>query len=347
MTVGGGVTYAQLAPWLDAKGYALHNLASLPGITVAGACSTATHGSGRHNGNLATAVAALEIVTADGSILSLSSEKNAEQFLGAVVALGSLGVVTRVTLNVQPTFKVAQSVYRDLSFDELGKHFEEIFSSGYSVSVFTDWERHRATQVWIKRKLAPNDANHWEPELFGAKLSTVKLHPLADHPPESCTEQEGIPGACYDRLPHFRIGQTPSSGQELQTEYFVPWDRGFEAVLAVEKLHKHVSPHLFVTELRAIAADRLWMSMAYERPSLAIHFTWKPEWPEVQKVLPMIEKELAPFQPRPHWGKLFTLPPARLEPCYTRLPDFRALLSHYDPNGKFQYQFVNANLYAS
>jgi xylitol oxidase len=347
VTVGGGVTYAQLAPWLDAKGYALHNLASLPGITVAGACSTATHGSGRHNGNLATAVAALEIVTADGSTLALSSQKNGEQFLGAVVALGSLGVVTRTTLNVQPTYKVAQSVYQDLSFDELGKHFEEIFSSGYSVSVFTDWERHRATQVWIKRRLAPNDPNKWEPELFGAKLSTVKLHPLADHPPESCTEQEGIPGPWYDRLPHFRIGQTPSSGQELQTEYFVPWDRGFEAVLAVEKLHKHVSPHLFVTELRAIAADRLWMSMAYERPSLAIHFTWKPEWPEVQKVLPMIEKELAPFQPRPHWGKLFTLPPDRLEPCYTRLPDFRALLSHYDSNGKFQNQFVNANLYAS
>jgi xylitol oxidase len=347
VTVGGGVTYAQLAPWLDAKGYALHNLASLPGITVAGACSTATHGSGLRNGNLATAVAALEIVRADGSMLSLSSETNIEQFLGAVVALGSLGVVTRITLNVQPTYQVAQSVYQDLSFDELGNHFEEIFSSGYSVSVFTDWEHHRATQVWIKRRLAPNDQNKWEPEFFGAKLSTVKLHPLAGHSPESCTEQEGIPGPWYDRLPHFRIGQTPSSGQELQTEYFVPWDRGFEAVLAVEKLHKHVSPHLFVTELRAIAADRLWMSMAYQRPSLAIHFTWKPEWPEVRRVLPMIEKELAPFQPRPHWGKLFTLPPSRLEPCYTRLPDFRALVGHYDPNGKFRNQFVNANLYAS
>jgi xylitol oxidase len=346
VTVGGGVTYSQLAPWLDAKGYALHNLASLPGITVAGACATATHGSGLHNGNLATAVVGLEMVTADGNVLTLS-HKDGEQFLGAVVALGSLGVVTRVTLNVQPTYQVAQSVYRNLSFDELGKHFEEIFASGYSVSVFTDWEHHRATQVWIKRRLTANGANQWEPEFFGAKLATVKLHPLAGHPTESVTEQQGIPGPWYGRLPHFRIGQTPSSGQELQTEYFVPWDRGFEAVQAVEKLHRHISPHLFITELRTIAADRLWMSMAYERPSLAIHFTWKPEWPAVKQLLPMIEEQLMPFQPRPHWAKLFTLPPARLEPCYTRLPQFRALLAHFDPSGKFRNQFVNSSLYAS
>jgi len=347
VTVGGGVTYAQLAPWLDAKGYALHNLASLPGITVAGACATATHGSGLHNGNLATPVTALELVTADGGLLALAKEKNGEQFLGAVVALGALGVVTRVTLSMQPTYQVAQSVYQNLSFDELGKNFGEVFGAGYSVSVFTDWEHHRATQVWIKRRLAANDENYWAPEFFGAKLATEKLHPLAGHPTESVTEQEGKPGPWYDRLPHFRIGQTPSSGQELQSEYFVPYDRGFEAMQAVEKLHRHVSPLLFITELRTIAPDRLWMSMAYERPSLAIHFTWKPMWPEVQKVLPMIEEQLQPFQPRPHWGKLFTLPPSRLEPCYTQLPLFRALLAHYDPQGKLRNKFVNQSLYAS
>ena len=347
VTVGGGVKYSQLAPWLDTKGYALHNLASLPGITVAGACATATHGSGLHNGNLATAVAGLEIVTADGNLLSLSREKNGEQFLGAVAALGALGVVTRIALDVQPTYQVAQSVYQNLSFDELGKHFGEIFGSGYSVSVFTDWEHHRATQVWIKRRLGPNVANDWDSEFFGAKLAKEKLHPLAGHPTESVTDQQGQPGPWYDRLPHFRIGQTPSSGQELQTEYFVPYERGFEAVQAVEKLHRHVSPLLFITELRTIAPDKLWMSMAYERPSLAIHFTWKPMWPEVQKVLPMIEERLLPFQPRPHWAKLFTLQPAQLEPCYTRLPQFRALLAHYDPQAKFRNKFVDQSLYAS
>jgi len=345
VTVGGGVTYAQLAPWLDEKGYALHNLASLPGITVAGACATATHGSGLQNGNLATPVSALELVTADGGMLTLSKEKDGEQFLAAVVALGALGVATRLTLTVQPTYQVAQSVYQNLSFDELGKNFGEVFGAGYSVSVFTDWEHHRATQVWIKRRLAANDENYWQPEFFGARLATQKLHPLAGHPTEAVTEQEGKPGPWYDRLPHFRIGQTPSSGQELQSEYLVPYDRGFEAVEAVEKLHRHVSPLLMVTELRTIAADHLWMSTAYERLSLAIHFTWKPMWPEVQNVLPMIEAQLRPFQPRPHWGKLFTLPPARLQPCYTQLPQFRALLAHYDPQGKFRNKFVEQNLY--
>jgi xylitol oxidase len=347
VTVGGGVTYAQLAPWLDARGYALHNLASLPRITVIGACSTATHGSGIRNGNLATAVSALEFVTADGNLASLSREKDDDHFLGAVVALGALGIVTRITLNVQPTYKVAQSVYQGLSFDALGQHFQEIFSSGYSVSVFTDWQNHQATQVWVKRKLAAGDPNQWQPELFGAKLSKVKLHPLAGHPAESCTEQEGAPGPWYDRLPHFRIGQTPSSGQELQSEYFVPFERGFDAVLAVEKLHEQITPHLFVTELRAIAADDLWMSTAFQRPSLAIHFTWKPEWPAVRQLLPLIEAQLKPFQPRPHWGKLFTMPPAQIESGYPRLQDFRSLVSHYDQQGKFRNKFVSQNLYTS
>ena len=347
VTVGGGVTYSRLAPWLDAKGYALHNLASLPGITVAGACATGTHGSGLHNGNLATAVAAVNLVTADGELVELKRDKDAEQFYGAVVGLGAMGIVTKTTLDVQPTYKVAQSVYQGLSFEELGQHFEEIFSSGYSVSVFTDWQNHQAEQVWVKRRLQEGDTNQWEPELFGAKLATVKLHPLAGHSAESCTGQLGIPGPWYDRLPHFAIGQTPSSGQELQTEYFVPWEHGWEAVQAVEKLRDKIGPPLFITELRTIAADQLWMSMAHERPSLSIHFTWKPMWPAVRHVLPLIEAQLKPFAPRPHWGKLFTLRGPQIEPRYPRLPEFKALAARFDPKGKFINGYVREHLYAS
>lgn len=294
VTVGAGISYGQLAPVIDARGYALHNLASLPHISVAGAISTATHGSGLHNGNLATAVSALEIITADGQTLHLSRNKDGERFLGAVVGLGALGVITRVALDLQPTYQVAQSVYQDLSFDYLQHHFDDIFGAGYSVSLFTDWQNHRATQVWIKRRLAPGDKNAWAPEFFSAPLAKEKLHPITGHPAESCTEQQGIPGPWYERLPHFKMNFTPSSGRELQTEYFVPRDRGYEAILAVEKLRDHITPLLFVTELRTIAPDQLWMSMAYQRPSLAIHFTWKPEWPEVRRVLPQIETALAP-----------------------------------------------------
>jgi xylitol oxidase len=347
VTVGAGVTYGKLAPYIDAKGYALHNLASLPHISVAGAVSTGTHGSGIHNGNLATAVAALEMITANGETVMLSREKDGERFPGAVVGLGALGVITRVTLNVQPTFQVAQSVYERLSLAHLEKHFDEIFGSGYSVSLFTDWQHHEATQVWIKRRLAPGDKNEWQPEFFGAKLATQKLHPLAGHDAESCTEQQGIPGPWYERLPHFRMNFTPSSGRELQTEYFVPRDRGYEAILAVEKLRDRVTPHLFVTELRTIAADQLWMSMAYQRPSLAIHFTWKPEWPEVSQILPLIEKQLEPFDARPHWGKLFTMAPAQLQARYARLSEFEALVKRFDPEGKFRNAFIDSNLYSS
>jgi xylitol oxidase len=346
VTVGAGVTYGKMAPVIDARGYALHNLASLPHISVAGAIATATHGSGVHNGNLATAVSALEIITADGETLHLSRAKDGEHFLAAVVGLGSLGVVTRVTLDVQPTYLVAQSVYQNLSLDHLKTHLEEIFSSGYSVSVFTDWQNHMASQLWIKRRLGPRDKNEWAPEYFGAKLATQKLHPLAGHDAESCTEQQGIPGPWYERLPHFRMNFTPSSGKELQTEYLIPRSNAYDAILAVETLRDRITPHLFITELRTIAADDLWMSTAYKRDSLAIHFTWKPEWPEVSQVLPLIEKQLEPFAARPHWGKLFTMAPADLESRYVRLAEFEAMLKRHDPKGKFRNEFINHNLYS-
>ncbi|HUN83813.1 MAG TPA: FAD-binding protein [Terracidiphilus sp.] len=346
VAVGAGISYGQLAPVIDARGYALHNLASLPHISVAGAISTATHGSGLHNGNLATAVSALEFVTADGQLLHLSRDKNGERFPGAVVGLGALGVITRVTLDLQPTYQVAQSVYQDLSFDHLEHHFDDIFGAGYSVSLFTDWQNHRATQVWIKRRLTPGDKNQWASAFYGASLAKEKLHPITGHPAESCTEQQGIPGPWYERLPHFKMNFTPSSGRELQTEYFVPRERGYEAILAVEKLRDRITPLLFVTELRTIAPDELWMSMACQRPSLAIHFTWKPEWPEVRQVLPQIETALAPFGPRPHWAKLFTIPPAKVQAQYARIGEFKELVRHYDPSGKFRNQYLDTNLYA-
>jgi alditol oxidase len=345
VTVDAGVTYGRLSPYLDQNGYAVHNLASLPHVAVAGACATGTHGSGIKNGNLSTAVSALEMVTADGELVTLSHDKDGERFKGAVVGLGALGVVTKVSLDVQPTFQVAQTVYENLSLGQLEKHLDEIFSSGYSVSLFTDWQNHKATQVWIKRRVEPGAPIHWEPEFFGATKATQKLHPLAGHSAESCTEQMGIPGPWYERLPHFKMNFTPSSGQELQSEYFVPRQRGYEAILAVERLKDKITPNLFITELRTIAADDLWMSEAYQRPSLAIHFTWKPDWASVKTVLPLIEEQLAPFEARPHWAKLFTMAPAQLEARYEKLAAYKALLKEYDPRGKFRNAFLSTNVY--
>jgi len=348
VTVGAGVTYGKLAPIIDAKGFAVPNLASLPHVSVIGACATATHGSGSNNGNLATNVFGLELVTADGTLHTLSHAKDGDRFLGEIVNLGGLGVVTKTTLHLEPTFQVAQVVYESLSFSQLEKHLDEIFLSGYSVSLFTNWQNHQATQVWVKRRLAHGATSEFfAPEFFGAKQATQKLHPVAGHSAESCTEQLGVPGPWYERLPHSKLNFTPSSGAEIQTEYFVPREHSYEAILAVEQLRDRITPHLFITELRTVAADNLWLSMAYQRPSLAIHFTWKPEWDAVQAILPLIEEKLAPFNPRPHWAKVFTLPPAKIQQQYPEMPEYQALLNHYDPQGKFRNQFLDTNIFST
>ncbi len=347
VTVVAGMTYGQLCPLLHSKGFALHNLASLPHISIAGAVSTATHGSGEKNGNLATAVSALEIVTADGEVVKLSRRQDGEAFLGAVVGLGALGVITKVTLDIQPTYMMRQYVYENLPLSAVKDHFDDIESSGYSVSLFTDWRNQRINEVWIKSRVEEGQAFDGAPEFFGAKRATKNLHPIAELSAENCTEQMGVPGPWYERLPHFRMGFTPSAGKELQTEYFVPRQHAIEAILAVERLRDQISPHLMISEIRTIAADNLWLSPCYEQPCVTIHFTWKQDWPAVKMLMPLIEKELVPFKARPHWGKLFTVPPADLRSVYRKLPDFIQLSNRYDPHGKFRNEFLSKNIFSS
>ena len=347
VTVDAGMTYGQLCPLLDAKGFALHNLASLPHISIAGACSTATHGSGEKNGNLASAVAGLEMVRADGELVKLSRESDPATFTGAVVGLGALGVITKVTLNIQPTYKMKQYVYENMPLGQAVEHFDVIEASGYSVSLFTDWRNKNVNEVWIKSRVEPGKEFQATTEFFGGKLATKNLHPIAEISAENCTEQMGVAGPWYERLPHFKMGFTPSAGKELQSEYFVPRPHAVEAMLAVERLHEQVSPHLLITEIRAIAADDLWMSPCYKQDCVTIHFTWKQDWLAVSKLLPVIEKELAAFQARPHWGKLFTTSPAVLKSIYGKLPEFVQLSKQFDPHGKFRNEFLNANIFRS
>ena len=342
VTVEAGTTYGQLGPYLHEKGFALHNLASLPHISIAGACATATHGSGVKNGNLSTAVSGMELVTADGGLITLSRAKDGDDFRAAAVHLGALGVVTKITLDVQPTFDAIQEVYEDLPAKQLADHFETVMAAGYSVSLFTDWRNERISEVWVKSRVGEPTTDLTR---FGAKRATRNLHPIAELSAENCTEQMGVPGPWHDRLPHFRMGFTPSRGEELQSEYFVARDDAVEAMLAVERLRDRVSPHLFISEIRTIAADDLWLSPAFQRPSATIHFTWKPEWDAVRRLLPVIEKELSPFKPRPHWGKLFTLAPATIRSGYERLDDFKALVAKHDPRGKFRNEFLSKILY--
>ncbi len=345
-TVGGGVRYGDVAPTLDQHGFALGNLASLPHITVAGAVSTGTHGSGVHNPNLSTAVSAMTFLNAGGDPVTLTRAQDGDTFRGAIVSLGCLGPITSLTLDLIPTFQMRQVVYLDLPFSTLEHNFEAVLGAGYSVSLFTDWQGGKASEVWIKSKVDPAQTFAIAPEFFGARAATHKVHPILGHDPDATTDQLGIPGPWYERMPHFLLGFTPSSGKELQTEYFVPREHGMAAIRAVEQLRDEITPHLLISEIRTIAADDLWLSPCHGQDSMTIHFTWKPEWPEVRQVLPRIEAALAPFHPRPHWAKLFTMAPSVVQRAYLRLADFRALAQTHDPHGRFRNRFVDEMVFS-
>ena len=344
VTVEAGARYGQFAPQLHQQGYALHNLASLPHISVAGACATATHGSGVKNGNLATAVAAIQFVNAGGEIINL--KRGDENFNGAVVNLGAMGILTKLTLDVEKTYEVRQDIYQDLPLPSLQNHFEEILSAGYSVSLFTDWQNKNISQVWIKQRVN-NDTKNSGADFFGARAATKNLHPITKLSAENCTEQMGVAGPWFQRLPHFKMGFTPSSGEELQSEFFVPRENALDAILALEKKGDQILPQLMISEIRTIAADDFWMSPCYRQDCVAIHFTWKQHTSEVMKLLPMIEAELAPFKYRPHWGKLFTMAPSVLQERYEKLPAFLALVKEHDPQGKFRNAYLDLNIYQS
>jgi xylitol oxidase len=338
--VDGGVRYGELCGPLDAAGFALHNLASLPHISVAGACSTATHGSGNRSGNLATAVAALELVKADGEIAVFARDRDPEAFNGAVVSLGGLGVVTSLTLDLQPTYRMRQDVYEDLPLARVLAHFDEISSSADSVSLFTEWRAPVFEQVWLKRRVLDDDDLEPSPALVGAPLARVALNPIRRMSAAASTEQLGIAGPWHERLPHFRMDHTPSSGAELQTEYLIPRRHAADALQALDLIRDRFATLVQVSEVRTIAADQLWMSTAYGRDSVAIHFTWQHDWDGVRRVLPIIEGVLAAFDPRPHWGKLFTMSPDALRSSYEKLPQFAALLERHDPSGAFRNAFM-------
>jgi xylitol oxidase len=331
VTVGAAVRYGDLARRLHSEGWALHNLGSLPHIGVAGACATGTHGSGDANGSLATAVRGLEVVGGDGERRLLTDVR------GSAVGLGALGVVTTVTLAIQPSYDLRQVVFEGLTIERVADlvetEIDALFGSAYSVSVFTDWAE--STAVWVKGRDAV-------PVIAGARAADGERHPIPGLPPENCTRQLGIPGAWHERLPHFRLDFTPSSGAELQSEYLVARADAAAAVRAVHSLREEITPLLLISELRTVAADDLWLSPSYGRDSFAIHFTWRPDPTAVEPVLTMIENRLAPLGARPHWGKVFTTPSEVVADLYPRMADFVELRQRLDPGAKFGNDFVDS-----
>ena len=338
VTLEGGVKYGDFAEPLHRAGFAVHNLASLPHIQVGGAIATATHGSGDDNGNLATQVRGLELVTAEGELIRL--QRGDRNFAGAVAHLGALGLITSVTLDIVPAFDVQQHVYIGLPLDRLQANFDAIFSSAYSVSVFTDWQEDpRLTAIWLKHKVAGETWKAPE-EMFGSKRADRHVHPIVGHDAEVCTPQMGVAGPWFNRLPHFLMEFRPSTGAELQSEFFLARRHAGAGIRALHGLRHGLAEVLQISEIRTVKGDDLWMSTAYGEDQVAFHFTWIKDWPRVQAVLALVQEKFEPLGARPHWGKLNTMRPEVLRPRYPKLPEFRQLAAQLDPTGKFHNDYL-------
>ncbi|MEN0085915.1 MAG: FAD-binding protein [Leifsonia sp.] len=336
VTVGGGVRYGDLAQGLQEAGWALHNLASLPHLSVAGAIATATHGSGDHNGNLATAVSGLRILDGTGELVDL--RRGDDGFDGAVVGLGALGVVTEVTLDIRPTYDARQRLFGGVPWDAVLGRFDAVTSAAYSVSLFTTWDEPAVSLAWLK------ELDGVEPligdDFFGAPALTEPRHMIPTMDVRNTTEQLGVVGPWSERLAHFRFAFTPSNGEEIQSEYLVPRPRAVEAIEAVRRLAPVVAPLLQISEIRTVAADELWLSSAYETDVVGLHFTWVRDQEGVEAVLPQLEAELLPLGARPHWGKLFVDRDRVVPTLYSRLADFAALTERFDPAGRFRNPYL-------
>jgi xylitol oxidase len=337
VTVSAGLRYGEITAALEAQGLALHNLGSLPHISVAGACSTGTHGSGDGNGPLADAVNAITFVDASGELVTLTRDD--ADFAGSVISLGALGVTVSLTLDVQPTYQVSQVVYDGLPVERLGTDFDAVMGSAYSVSAFTDWVD-PDVMVWRKQR----GHEPIEPTWLGAKVADGPRHPIRTMPADYATQQGGMPGPWNERLPHFRLEFTPSNGDELQSEYFVPRERAAEAFDALRALGNQFAPVIQVSEIRTIAADDLWLSPSQGRDTVALHFTWIQDEAAVRPVLAALEEAIAPLDARPHWGKVFVADAATLRQRYPKVPDFIALAAKYDPAGKFRNPYLDTYL---
>jgi xylitol oxidase len=340
--VSAGTRYGELAVYLQAAGLALANLGSLPHISIAGACATGTHGSGDRNQVLAAAVSAIELVTATGELLELT--RASDDFPGSVLALGALGVVSELTLDLVDTFNMQQFVYEQLELAAVIDNLNHVLSCDYSVSIFTDWQSDGRTLIWRKHRVDDDAPLVPAPNWLGGSLAVEQFHPLNGLSAASSTPQLGAVGSWNNRLPHFRLDVVPSSGDELQSEYFVSRHQASDAIRVVSRLRQQVQPLLQVTELRSIAADGLWLSPSYQRDTVAIHFTWIRDEAAVSTVLGDVERALAPFAAVPHWGKLSVAPPATVSAHYEHVEEFRSLANSLDPTGKFRNPMLDGYL---
>lgn len=342
VTVGAGAAYTDLANWLHREGFALHNLASLPHISVGGAVATGTHGSGDRNGTLSSAVSALDLVTHDGSLVHVT--RGHPHFDAMVVGLGAFGVVTRITLEIGPTFDVRQDAFMGLPWEALLAGFDAIASCAYSFSLLTKWSPPAVERIWLKTRVGAGAPEHLPIEHLGLEPGPVYVASTKGNV-AALTPFEGVPGPWSERLAHFRPEALPGAAEQIQSEYMIPRAKLAQAVAAVRSIADRIDPLLIITEIRTMAADALWLSPAYGQDTIALHFTWLKEPERVDAITRELEALLIPLGARPHWGKLIHAQAASLAPLYPRFSEFRSCALHYDPVGKFRNAFLERHIF--
>ncbi len=333
-----GMAYADAARYLESNGWAFSNMASLGEVTIAGAISTGTHGSGSNNGVLSTSVVGLEIVLGSGELITID-QSNSEEFAGFVVSLGALGVFTKIKMRIIPSFSVKQFVYENIGIQVVAENFDTVFNSAYSVSYFSNWAKNSTGQIWMKF-LDDSSSDNLSDNWLGANQAKAKQHPVKINNPDPCTDQLGISGKWLYRLPHFKLDSSPASGDEVQTEYLVDRKYVNEYIQDLRAIGDEIAPRVYATEIRTIKSDELWLSGAYQRETVGFHFTWKKSDTLVD-FLPRIEEILGKHHGRPHWAKLFSVRSDELSARYPKYSDFEALLKKYDPKQKFRNKFID------
>lgn len=331
-SVPAGASYGVVAPQLDAAGVALANMGSLPHISVGGATATGTHGSGDAHPVLASAIRSLDLVTATGELETV--DRAHADFPAIAAGLGAFGLITRIELDVEPRYEMRQDVYRGIAWATALEHYDEFMAAADSVNHQGRFTAPADTQAIVKSRVV----EHAPDQLLGAPRDDEDRHAGPQHTP-----RRGVPGPWHLRLPHFHLEHPPSvGGDELQSDYMVARADAPQAIAALRSIGPEIDEHLWGFEIRSVAADDFWMSAGYGRDSVSIGFTWRKHIAEVTALLPRVEQALAPYEPRPHWGKLFAIPGATLRQRLPHYDDFFDAVERWDHERKFANPFLDS-----
>lgn len=278
----------------------------------------------------------MQLISPDGDLIDV--DRSHPDFDGMVIALGALGPVVRITLDIEPSYQVQQDGYANLSWDAIVGHFDQVSNAGYSVSVMTMWAEPSARQVWVKTRLGDD-----HPRTNLADLGATPI-PVADLGHGANMNPFGSPGPWSRRLPHFRLDSTPSRGHEIQVEWMVPRSAFPGVALSLREHGDLIDSMLVITELRTVAGDDQWLSPTQGQDVVGVHFTCNPDTDRVLSVLHVIEPILLAAGGRPHWGKFFLASAAELAPRYPQLDRWLRLRDRFDPGHKFGNAFIADHL---